>query len=216
MSGKENYDKIKNGLNENVSLIAVVKGQSNEAIKELYDSGQRIFAENKVQDLIEKIDYFKDYNMKWHFIGHLQRNKVKYIIDKVDLIHSLDSIKLAEEISSRAKKNGIIMDCLVQINTGSEENKYGIDMEECENFLSDLQQFDGIRVTGLMAVTPFSENPENARPYFKKMRTLFDKVKKQKYVNAELIHLSMGMSNDYQIAAEEGADMVRIGSLLFY
>ena len=216
MSVKENYDKIKNGLNENVSLIAVVKGQSNEAIKELYDSGQRIFAENKVQDLIEKIDYFKDYNMKWHFIGHLQRNKVKYIIDKVDLIHSLDSIKLAEEISSRAKKNGIIMDCLVQINTGSEENKYGIDMEECENFLSDLQQFDGIRVTGLMAVTPFSENPENARPYFKKMRTLFDKVKKQKYVNAELIHLSMGMSNDYQIAAEEGADMVRIGSLLFY
>ncbi len=216
MSVKENYDKIKTGLNENVSLIAVVKGQSNEAIKELYDSGQRIFAENKVQDLIEKIDYFKDYDMKWHFIGHLQRNKVKYIIDKVDLIHSLDSIKLAEEISSRAKKNGIIMDCLVQINTGSEENKYGIDMEECENFLSDLQQFDGIRVTGLMAVTPFSENPENARPYFKKMRTLFDKVKKQKYVNAELIHLSMGMSNDYQIATEEGADMVRIGSLLFY
>lgn len=216
MSVKENYDRIKSDLKDNVSLIAVVKGQSFESIRELYESGQRIFAENKVQDLLNKMEYFKDYDMKWHFIGHLQRNKVKYIIDKVDLIHSLDSIKLAEEISARAIKSGKIMDCLVQVNTGSEENKFGIDIYECENFLGDLQKFEGIRVTGLMAVTPFSENPENARPYFQKMQTLFNKVRKQKYNNADIKHLSMGMSNDYQIAVEEGADMVRIGSLLFY
>ncbi len=216
MSVKENYDRIKSDLKDNVSLIAVVKGQSFESIRELYESGQRIFAENKVQDLLNKMEYFKDYDMKWHFIGHLQKNKVKYIIDKVDLIHSLDSIKLAEKISARAIKSGKIMDCLVQVNTGSEENKFGIDIDECENFLSDLQKFEGIRVTGLMAVTPFSENPENARSYFQKMQTLFNKVRKQKYNNADIKYLSMGMSNDYQIAVEEGADMVRIGSLLFY
>jgi len=216
MSVKENYDKIKSTLNEDIALIAVVKNQSYEDIKELYESGQKIFAENKVQDLLDKMDFFKEYNMTWHFIGHLQRNKVKYIIDKVDLIHSLDSIKLAEEISARAKKIGKIMDCLVQVNTGNEDNKFGIDIEECENFLSDLQQFEGIRIIGLMAVTPYSDDPENARPYFKKMQSLFDKVKKQKYNNVEIKHLSMGMSNDYKIAAEEGANMVRIGSLLFY
>jgi len=216
MSVKENYDKIKSTLNEDIALIAVVKNQSYEDIKELYESGQKIFAENKVQDLLDKMDFFKEYNMTWHFIGHLQRNKVKYIIDKVDLIHSLDSIKLAEEISARAKKIGKIMDCLVQVNTGNEDNKFGIDIEECENFLSDLQQFEGIRIIGLMAVTPYSDDPENARPYFKKMQSLFDKVKKQKYNSVEIKHLSMGMSNDYKIAAEEGANMVRIGSLLFY
>ena len=216
MSVKENYDKIKNTLNDNVSLIAVVKGQPENKLLELYEAGQRIFAENKVQDMLDKMEQLKKEDIKWHFIGHLQRNKVKYIIDKVDLIHSLDSLKLAEEISKRALQSGKVMECLVQINTGSEDNKFGIDFSKCENFLSDLQDFKGIKVTGLMAVTPYSEDPEQARPYFKKMKLLFDKVNKQKYNNAEIKHLSMGMSNDYQIAAEEGADMVRIGSLLFY
>lgn len=216
MSVKENYDKIKNTLNDNVSLIAVVKGQPENKLLELYEAGQRIFAENKVQDMLDKMEQLKKEDIKWHFIGHLQRNKVKYIIDKVDLIHSLDSLKLAEEISKRALQSGKVMECLVQINTGSEDNKFGIDFSKCENFLSDLQDFKGIKVTGLMAVTPYSEDTEQARPYFKKMKLLFDKVKKQKYNNAEIKHLSMGMSNDYQIAAEEGADMVRIGSLLFY
>lgn len=216
MSVKENYDKIKNTLNDNVSLIAVVKGQPENKLLELYEAGQKIFAENKVQDMLDKMEQLKKDDIKWHFIGHLQRNKVKYIIDKVDLIHSLDSLKLAEEISKRALQSGKVMECLVQINTGSEDNKFGIDFSKCENFLSDLQDFKGIKVTGLMAVTPYSEDPEQARPYFKKMKLLFDKVNKQKYNNAEIKHLSMGMSNDYQIAAEEGADMVRIGSLLFY
>lgn len=216
MSVKEKYDKIKSSLNEGVSLVAVVKGQPYEKLQELFDSGQRIFAENKVQDLLDKIDHLNNPEIKWHFIGHLQRNKVKYIIDKVELIHSLDSIKLAEEISNRALKAGKVMECLIQINTGSEDNKYGINFDTCENFLSDLQAFEGIRIIGLMAVTPYSENPEDARPYFKKMKSLFNKVKKQKYINTEIKHLSMGMSNDYQVAVEEGSDMVRIGSLLFY
>ena len=216
MSVKENYDKIKNTLNDNVSLIAVVKGQPENKLLELYEAGQKIFAENKVQDMLDKMEQLKKDDIKWHFIGHLQRNKVKYIIDKVDLIHSLDSLKRAEEISKRALQSGKVMECLVQFNTGSEDNKFGIDFSKCENFLSDLQDFKGIKVTGLMAVTPYSEDPEQARPYFKKMKLLFDKVNKQKYNNAEIKHLSMGMSNDYQIAAEEGADMVRIGSLLFY
>ncbi len=217
MSVKENYDKIKNVLkNKEVSLIAVVKEQSIEDIEELYKLGQRIFAENRVQDLLSKVDYFKNTDMRWHFIGHLQRNKVKYIIDKVDLIHSLDNIRLAEEISKRAIRSSKIMDCLVQVNTGNEDNKYGISFTECEEFLDKMQEFPGIRIVGLMAVTPFSENAEEARPYFKKMKLLFDKVKKQKYNNSEMKYLSMGMSNDYRIATEEGANMVRIGSLLFY
>lgn len=216
MSVKENYDKIIKDLNKEASLVAVVKGQSNENIKELYDAGQRIFAENRVQDLLDKIEDFKNTDMKWHFIGHLQRNKVKYIIDNVDLIHSLDNIKLAEEISKRALKSGKKMDCLIQINTGNEENKYGIKFDEFDSFLNDLKVFQGIRVVGLMAVTPFSENPEKARPYFKEMKLLFDKFKKQKYNNEDIKYLSMGMSNDYQVAVEEGANIVRIGSLLFY
>lgn len=216
MSVKRNYDKINKVLNDEVSLIAVVKGQSREDIEKLYESGQRIFAENKVQDLLDKMEYFQDKDMNWHFIGHLQRNKVKYIIDKVDLIHSLDNIKLAEEISKRALNLGKVMDCLVQINTGSEDNKYGINFAECEDFLVNLQEFKGIRIVGLMAVTPFCEDAESARIYFKKMKLIFDKVKKQKYNNVEMKYLSMGMSNDYHIAAEEGANMVRIGSLLFY
>lgn len=217
MSVKENYDKIKNVLKDKeVSLIAVIKGQSIEDIEELYKIGQRIFAENKVQDLLSKIEYFKNTDMRWHFIGHLQRNKVKYIIDKVDLIHSLDNIKLAEEISKRAISSGKIMDCLIQVNTGNEDNKYGIKFSECEEFLDKVQEFSGIRIVGLMAVTPFSENAENARPYFKKMNLLFEKIKKEKYNNSEIKYLSMGMSNDYKIATEEGANMVRIGSLLFY
>ena len=171
MSVKEKYDKIKSSLNEGVSLVAVVKGQPYEKLQELFDSGQRIFAENKVQDLLDKIDHLNNPEIKWHFIGHLQRNKVKYIIDKVELIHSLDSIKLAEEISNRALKAGKVMECLIQINTGSEDNKYGINFDTCENFLSDLQAFEGIRIIGLMAVTPYSENPEDARPYFKKMKS---------------------------------------------
>ena len=215
MSIKENYDKIIKSIKNQARLIAVVKGQSQEDLEDLYEAGQRIFAENKVQDLLDKSESFADKKIIWHFIGHLQRNKVKYIIDKVELIHSLDSRRLAEEVSKRALAGGKVMDCLVQVNTGQEDQKYGIDFSEVESFLASIEDLPGIKILGLMAVTPFCQDPEDARKYFKEMYNLFEKLKKQKYNNADLQHLSMGMSNDYLIALEEGADMVRIGSLLF-
>ncbi len=216
MSVKENYEKIKKTVPSEVSVIAVVKHQTNDDITALYEAGQKSFAENKVQDFLEKAAHFSNFDMDWHFIGHLQRNKVKYIVDKVSLIHSLDSFRLAEEISKRSLANGIVMDCLIQVNTGDEEQKYGIPFMDCQKFLETLQDLEGIRIIGLMAVTPYSDDPEDARPYFKQMKELYDKISEIKYNNATMDVLSMGMSNDYQIAIEEGATMVRIGSLLFY
>ncbi len=215
MSIKENYDKIIKSINNRAQLIAVVKGQSKENLLDLLAAGQKIFAENKVQDLLDKNESLEDEKITWHFIGHLQRNKVKYIIDKVELIHSLDSKRLAEEVSKRALAQGRLVNCLIQVNTGQEDQKHGINFSEAEHFLESIQDLQGIRILGLMAVTPFCQDPEDARKYFKQMKDLFEKLKKQKYNNADLQHLSMGMSNDYHIALEEGADMVRIGSSLF-
>lgn len=215
MSIKENYDKIIKSINNRAQLIAVVKGQSKENLLDLLAAGQKIFAENKVQDLLDKNESLADEKITWHFIGHLQRNKVKYIIDKVELIHSLDSKRLAEEVSKRALAQGRLVNCLIQVNTGQEDQKHGINFSEAEHFLESIQDLQGIRILGLMAVTPFCQDPEDARKYFKQMKDLFEKLKKQKYNNADLQHLSMGMSNDYHIALEEGADMVRIGSSLF-
>lgn len=215
MSIKENYDKIIKSINNRAQLIAVVKGQSKENLLDLLAAGQKIFAENKVQDLLDKNESLEDEKITWHFIGHLQRNKVKYIIDKVELIHSLDSKRLAEEVSKRALAQGRLVNCLIQVNTGQEDQKHGINFSDAEHFLESIQDLQGIRILGLMAVTPFCQDPEDARKYFKQMKDLFEKLKKQKYNNADLQHLSMGMSNDYHIALEEGADMVRIGSSLF-
>ena len=215
MSIKENYDRLIKSLNNKAQLVAVVKGQSKEDLIELHEAGQNVFAENRVQDLMAKMEDHEDKKITWHFIGHLQRNKVKYLIDKVDLIHSLDSRRLAEEISKRALAKNIVMDCLIQVNTGQEEKKFGIEFSQAGEFLESLQDLEGIRIVGLMAVTPYFDDPENARKYFRQMKELFASLKKEKYNNTDLRYLSMGMSNDYHIALEEGANMVRVGSSLF-
>lgn len=197
-------------------LIAVVKGQPLEKLQELYEAGQRTFAENRVQDLLKTYEAMKECEIQWHFIGHLQRNKVKYIIDKVAMIHSLDSLRLGVEISRRAQEQGSAMPCLVQVNTGAEDNKYGVEPEDCESLVRELAELPGLRISGLMAVTPFREDPEEVRPYFKNMYHLFTEIGNQNFQNVRMEYLSMGMSHDYRVAIEEGANMVRIGSRLFY
>jgi pyridoxal phosphate enzyme (YggS family) len=148
-------------------------------------------------------------------IGHLQTNKVKYIIDKVSLIHSLDSIKLAKELNKYAKKNDILVECLVQVNIADEEVKFGVSEENISDFLIELQEFDSIKVMGLMNMAPFYSDNEEARKDFKKMKELFELLKKENYKNVQMKYLSMGMTNDYVVAVEEGSNMVRIGSAIF-
>lgn len=198
---------------EDVLLLAVSKTIDVPRIKEAVDLGLVDLGENKPQEINWK--YFEIENVRWHQIGHLQTNKVKYIIDKVCLIHSVDSLKLAEEISKRAKAKDITMDVLVEINIAGEEAKSGVPLSEAEELAVEISKLDNIRVKGLMTVAPFVENPEDNREYFKQMKKLFVDIKEKNYNNIDMQYLSMGMTNDYEIAVEEGANIVRIGTGLF-
>jgi len=209
----ENIEKSKKSEQE-VTLVAVTKTIDIEKMAYLLDLGVHNFGENKVQELLGKYEVLPK-TVKWHFIGHLQTNKVKYIIDKVCLIHSVDSVKLAEEINKCAKKAGIIMDILVQVNISSEESKFGIAKEEIDEFLEIISKLSNISVKGLMTMAPFSENPEENRLYFINMQKLLVDIRHKSVNNIYMQFLSMGMTNDYQIAIEEGANMVRIGSAIF-
>lgn len=196
-----------------ITLVAVSKTQPAEVLVGAYNEGIRIFGENKVQELIEKYPALQ--NVSWHLVGHLQKNKVKYIVDKVSLIHSLDSVELAEEINKRAKASGKVVNVLIQINIGKEETKSGIYEEDLEDFTEKLSEYDGIRILGIMAIPPASENPEDSRKYFRRMRELFEKLKNKKHDNFDIKYLSMGMTNDFEIAIEEGANIVRVGTGIF-
>lgn len=223
MSIKENLDainqKIKSAAEksgrkrEDILLLAVSKTIEVPRIKEAVDLGLIDLGENKPQEINWK--YFEIENVRWHQIGHLQTNKVKYIIDKVCLIHSVDSIKLAEEISKRAKAKNITMDVLVEINIAGEEAKHGVPLNEAESLAVEISKLDNIRVKGLMTVAPFVENPEDNRNYFRQMKKLFVDIRDKNYNNIDMQYLSMGMTNDYEIAVEEGANIVRIGTGLF-
>lgn len=223
MSIKENLDLINEKITiaaeksgrkrEDVLLLAVSKTVDIPRIKEAVDLGLVDLGENKPQEINWK--YFEIENVRWHQIGHLQTNKVKYIIDKVCLIHSVDSLKLAEEISKRAKAKDITMDVLVEINIAGEEAKSGVPLSEAEELAVEISKLDNIRVKGLMTVAPFVENPEDNREYFKQMKKLFVDIKEKNYNNIDMQYLSMGMTNDYEIAVEEGANIVRIGTGLF-
>ncbi|OXT06344.1 YggS family pyridoxal phosphate-dependent enzyme [Thermoanaerobacterium thermosaccharolyticum] len=218
-----NLEEIKNNIEvharkvnrnpDDILIMAVTKTVDVERIQEAIDNGITDIGENKVQELIDKYPALKD-KVQFHFIGHLQTNKVKYIIDKVKMIHSLDSIHLAQEINKRAHSNNIVMDCLVEVNIGSEESKYGIDPLNVMDFIKSLESFDNIRIRGLMTVAPFME-PEHVRPYFKKMKELFDCAKSINQKNVDFKYLSMGMTNDYTVAVEEGSNIVRIGTGIF-
>lgn len=212
---KEACKKVSRDTNE-VKIIGVTKTVDIEYINESINFGITDIAENKVQELVRKYEDVKKVN--WHLIGTLQTNKVKYIIDKVSLIHSLDRIELAKEIDKRAKKIDRVIPCLVQVNISSEESKHGLPLDKVKigEFVKYVSEnFNNIKLIGFMGMASFEENPEDTRQYFKNLKMLKDDFKKMNIKNTDFKHLSMGMSNDYKIAVEEGATLLRIGSLIY-
>src|SRR6187200_568640 len=207
---KEKYQQINEELRlSNITLVAVSKTKPVEVILELYDLGHRDFGENYVQELVEKAERLPK-DIRWHFIGHLQSNKVKLITPFIYLIHGVDSLKLLKEIDKQSEKNKRVIDCLLQVHIAQEETKFGFD--ENELFALVTGQFANVKIKGLMGMASLTENTNKIRMEFKSLKILFEKLKTQ---NPELSILSMGMSADYKIAIEEGSNMVRIGSLLF-
>lgn len=197
-----------------VTLIAVSKTKPVDMLREIYDAGIRVFGENKVQELVDKYEVLPG-DIKWQMIGHLQRNKVKYIIDKVDLIHSVDSIRLAETIDKEAEKKGITAKILIEVNVAKEDTKFGLMPEEVDDFIEQLANYKHIQVQGLMTIAPFVSDPEENRPIFARLRELSVDIGKKNVDNINMSVLSMGMTNDYQVAIEEGATMVRVGTGIF-
>lgn len=198
-------------------LVAVSKTHPVEAIREAYDAGQRIFGENKVQEMCAKQPLLPP-DIEWHLIGHLQSNKVKFIAPFVSLIHSVDSLKLLEEINKQATKNNRVIDCLLQVFIAKEETKFGLDQAEVRNliFQSNISTLTGIRVIGLMGMATFTDNHQQVRDEFRSLRHLFDDLKKETLPpNVMMNELSMGMSQDYTLALEEGSTLVRIGTAIF-
>lgn len=205
----------KSGRNpEDVTLIAVSKTKSVPMLQEIYDENIRDFGENKVQELVEKYDELPQ-DIKWHMIGHLQRNKVKYIVDKVCLIHSVDSYRLAEEINIQAKKKNITVPILVEVNIAEESSKFGIHAEDAIALVEQIAQLENVRIKGLMTIAPFVENPEDNRQYFRSIRQLSVDIAAKNIDNVSMNVLSMGMTGDYMVAIEEGATMVRVGTGIF-
>jgi len=202
------------GRGDEITLIAVSKTKPVEMIKEAYDCGIRDFGENKVQEITEKYPKLPS-DIKWHLIGHLQTNKVKYIIDKVAMIHSVDSEKLAREISRQAVKSGVTVDILVEVNVAEEESKFGVSVTEAPALIETISTLPGIRVRGLMTVAPFVEDPELNRPVFSALRQLLVDIDAKNIDNVCMDCLSMGMSQDYETAVEEGATFVRVGTGIF-
>ncbi len=199
---------------DSVTLIAVTKTVEPERINYAISCGIRNIGENKVQEVMAKYENIEG-NVNWHLIGHLQTNKVKYIIDKAALIHSVDSISLAEEISKRAEKAGLVKDVLVQVNVAQEETKFGIGYDEIDGFVRQLSKMPGIRVRGLMTIAPYYEDIDFARPIFRRLKEKYDSLSKAGIPNVDMKYLSMGMTNDYKVAIQEGSNMVRIGTGIF-
>jgi len=206
---------LKAGRNpENIKLLGVTKYADPRQIKELFDLGLSTLGENRVQELQRKASLLSP-DIEWHMIGHLQRNKVKKVIPLVNSIQSVDSERLAEEINRRAKKYERRVDILIQVNIARDENKFGLFPDQVDKFIKNISGLNNINIQGLMTILPYFENPEDSRPFFKKMYDLFRTLKDKNYENVNLEELSMGMSNDYQVAVEEGSTWVRIGSALF-
>ncbi|MCL1975906.1 MAG: YggS family pyridoxal phosphate-dependent enzyme [Firmicutes bacterium] len=196
-----------------VKLLAVSKTQPVERIAEACHAGQKIFAENRVQELVEKQQVFP--NVSWHLIGHLQTNKVRHIVNKIELLHSLESIGLADELQKRLSVFETVLPVLIQVNIAEEQSKYGLAPNEVSDFLDALADFPALQVQGLMTIGPLTAQGEEIRPIFRELRRLLQQEKKRYLPHTALHHLSMGMSGDYMIAVEEGATMVRVGSSIF-
>lgn len=220
----ENYKKVleqvksaalRAGRNsDEITLVVVTKTWPVETIEEVIRAGARVLGENYVQEALPKVEAIGD-RVEWHFIGHLQSNKAKFVANRFNMIESVGSISLAKELNKQAEKQGIDIDVLVEVNTGGEESKSGIEPEDIEKLLKEISQFNRIKVKGLMTIPPYFSNPEDSRPYFKRLRELRDKLSNLGIPNISFQHLSMGMSNDFEVAIEEGATIVRVGTAIF-
>lgn len=197
-----------------VTLIAVSKTKPVEMLQEIYDAGMRTFGENKVQEMMDKEEVMPK-DIEWHMIGHLQRNKVKYLMGKTALIHSVDSLRLAEEISAQSVKHQVETDILIEVNIAEEETKFGISKEEVITLVTEVSKLPNIHIKGLMTIAPFVDNPEDNRNYFKEIKQLSVDIKQKNIDNVSMDILSMGMTGDYMVAIEEGATMVRVGTGIF-
>lgn len=221
---KENIEKINEQKAEyaqaagrdgrDVLLVGVTKTRSIDEINEGIDAGLTDIGENKVQEIMDKYDFVKP--VRWHMIGHLQTNKVKYIIDKVSMIHSVDSYKLAEEINKRAAQHNLTMDILIQVNSAQEESKFGISTDETEELIRRiLENCGSIRIKGLMCIAPYAENPEDIRVYFAEVKKLYDQYGAIDHERLDFQYLSMGMSHDFGAAILEGSNLIRVGTAIF-
>ena len=199
---------------EEVTLIAVSKTKPVSDIREVMETGIIDYGENKVQELCDKIETINE-PLNWHMIGHLQRNKVKYIVDKVKLIHSVDSLRLAEQISQEAIKKNVDVDILVEVNVAEETSKFGMSTEEVTQMVESIARLDRVHINGLMTVAPFTDNPEDNRLYFRNLKQLAVDIAQKNIDNVIMSELSMGMTGDYEVAIEEGATMVRVGTGIF-
>lgn len=197
-----------------VTLVAVSKTKPVEMLQEAYDAGARVFGENKVQEIVDKYDQLPR-DIEWHMIGHLQRNKVKYIVDKVAMIHSVDSLRLAETIEQEAAKKNVCVPVLLEVNVAEEESKFGLKTDEILPLLEKISGFSHIQVKGLMTIAPFVDNPEDNREVFQKLKKLSVDIAAKNINNTTMSVLSMGMTGDYQVAVTEGATMVRVGTGIF-
>ena len=215
MSIKENLEKIKSEIPDSVKLVAVSKTKPAEMIMEAYEAGHRIFGENKAQELAQKYQLLPK-DIEWHFIGHMQTNKVKYIAPFVSLIHSVDSVKLMKEINKQAVKNKRVIDCLLQFHIAEESTKFGLNFEESEELIAALNEFKNIRFTGVMGMATYTDDKEQIHREFRQLHDYFDRLKEKYFSDKEYFkEISMGMSGDYKIAIEEGSTLVRLGTVIF-
>ena len=216
MSITKNLDQIKSSIPENVSLVAVSKTKPVSDLMEAYNAGQRIFGENKIQEMTEKWETMPK-DIQWHMIGHVQTNKVKFMAEYVSLIHGVDSLKLLEEVNKQAQKYDRTIDCLLQVHIAEEETKFGLNETELKEILNSetLKKLNNIQIVGLMGMATFTENQSQIKKEFQNLKSIFDNYKNLKSEICNLKFLSMGMSGDYQLGIECGSNMVRIGSSIF-
>ena len=220
----ENLEQVRKNIDEacrmagrdpkEVTLIAVSKTKPVSMLKEAYDAGARCFGENKVQEIMDKHPQLPE-DIQWHMIGHLQRNKVKYIVDKVSMIHSVDSLRLAQTIEQEAAKHNVCVPVLLEVNVAQEESKFGLKMDEVLPLIETIADFPHIKVQGLMTIAPYVENAEDNRDFFRQLKKLSVDIEAKNINNVSTSVLSMGMTGDYQVAVQEGATMVRVGTGIF-
>jgi hypothetical protein len=200
---------------EDIKLVAVTKTVDIDGIKEAINAGITSIGENRVQEMVDKYERLKDYSVEWHLIGHLQSNKVKYIVDKVDLIHSIDRMSVVKEIEKWAGKVDRKIDVLIQVNVSGEESKFGLPPEKVSGFIDRIREYKNLKIKGLMTIAPYTDDPEKVRPVFRRLRDIFEGIREKGMEGVNMEYLSMGMTGDFEVAIEEGANIIRVGTGIF-